>query len=370
MERRIPQAKYFNAFNLVDGVGPAAIRTLLAYFSSLEDAWTASASDLKQAGLHNHVVRAIQKQKPGIDPDREMEKIERAGVKLTTLQDSDYPASLKEIYSPPAVLYMRGHLPRKKNRICLGIVGTRKLSNYGRQVTPPITADLSRMGLTIVSGLAKGIDTLTHQAAIEAGGETIAVLGASVEREKIYPPANRRLAEEITEHGTLVSEFPLGTGPDARHFPLRNRIISGLSLGVLVIEAPEKSGALITARDALEQNREVFAVPGHILSCNSLGPHNLIKMGAKLVTKASDIAEELNLDTKFSSNTITAKPANREEALILNELSGQPTHIDKIIIQTKLPTPIVNSTLTLMEIKGKVNNVGNNCYVIAQRKYL
>jgi len=201
----------------------------------------------------------------------------------------------------------------------LGIVGTRKISSYGRQVTLPLAAQLTQKGLTIASGLARGVDTLAHQASLKSNGQTIAVLGTGIDRASIYPPDNKRLAEQITQQGALISEFPLGSPPLKEHFPQRNRIISGISLGVLIIEAPQRSGALITARDALEQNREVFAVPGHIFSSNSIGPHDLIKMGAKLITSANDILEELGLEN-----------------------SKEFVRIDKLITKAKLSTSKVN----------------------------
>jgi DNA processing protein len=361
------QGKYFNAFNLIDGIGPITFKKLLAYFNSLESAWSAQLSEFSQAGLDKSVIEQIKIHRPKIDPDWEMERLAQEGIGLITIQDKNYPKLLKEIYAPPALLYIRGNF-KPEDELSLGIVGTRKLSVYGRQITPLITADLAQAGLTIVSGLAKGIDTLAHQAALKVSGRTIAVLGSGLDRKSIYPFSNRRLAEEISQNGAVVSEFPIGTRPLAQHFPQRNRIIAGLSLGVLVVEAPAKSGALITAKDALEQNRDVFAIPGPILSQNSLGPNNLIKMGAKLVSQANDIFQELNLTLLTDSSQKEKKilPDNQEEALILKQLSNEPIHIDKIINQTKLSTAVVNSTLTLMEIKGKVKNLGGNNYVLAR----
>jgi DNA processing protein len=359
------QAKYFNAFNLIDGLGPISFKKLLAYFKSLAEAWPAEINQFRQAGLDNSVIEQIKKQRPQINPDWQMERLTKEKIDLITILDKDYPKLLKEIYTPPALLYVRGKL-EPSDEFSLGIVGTRKLSLYGQQITPLITADLAQAGLTIISGLAKGIDTLTHRASLEVNGRTIAVLGSGLDKQSIYPFSNQRLAEEISQSGAVISEFPLGTKPLAQHFPQRNRIISGLSLGILVIEAPEKSGALITARDALEQNRDVFAIPGSISAENSLGPNNLIKMGAKLVSQANDILQELNLTLLTESTQIDKKviPDNQEEALILKQLSNEPIHIDKIIGQTKLSTAIINSTLTLMEMKGKVKNLGGNNYVL------
>lgn len=289
-----PEAKYFNAFNLINGIGPIAFKKLLSHFELLKTAWSANISEFSQTGLNKSVIEQIKIRRSQINPDWEMEKLIKEKVDLITIKDKNYPKLLKEIYAPPALVYVRGNL-ESNDQFSLGIVGTRKLSPYGCQITPLITADLVRAGLTIVSGLAKGIDTLAHQATIKAKGRTIAVLGAGVDKKSIYPAINKQLAEEIVQNGALISEFPINTQPAVQNFPQRNRIISGLSLGTLVIEAPERSGALITARDALEQNRDVFAIPGHALSPNSLGTNQLIKMGAKLVTQASDILEELNI---------------------------------------------------------------------------
>ena len=288
-----PETKYFNAFNLIEGLGPIAFKKLLAHFNSLEEAWSIEINQLRQAGLENFVIEQIKKQRPQINPSEQMERLTKEGIDLITILDKNYPKLLKEIYSPPALLYIRGKL-ELNDEFSLAIVGTRKLSSYGQQITPLITSDLAGAGLTIISGLAKGIDTLVHQAALKANGRTIAVLGSGLDKKSIYPSINRHLAEEISQKGAVISEFPIGAEPLAQHFPQRNRIISGLSLGILVIEAPEKSGALITAKDALEQNRDVFAIPGPILAKNSLGPNNLIKMGAKLVSQANDILYELN----------------------------------------------------------------------------
>ncbi len=289
-----PEAKYFNAFNLIEGLGPIAFKKILAHFKSLKTAWSIDIKEFEQLGLNKPLIEQIRIKRTKINPDWEMEKLISQKVKITTLEDKDYPKLLKEIYAPPALIYFRGNL-KSSDQLSIGLVGTRKISSYGRQITPLITASLVRAGLTIVSGLAKGIDTLAHQSALQNKGRTLAVLGTGVDRKSIYPANNKYLAEKITEQGALVSEFPIETKPSIQNFPQRNRLISGLSLGILVIEAPEKSGALITARNALEQNREVFAIPGQILSNNSLGTNNLIKMGAKLVSQSEDILEELNM---------------------------------------------------------------------------
>ena len=358
------QAKYFHAFNLINGCGPISFKKLLIYFKSLEKAWLAPLAELKQADLPGNLADSIEKNRPKINPDKELEKISKQGIDVVTILDNSYPKLLKEIYNPPALLYIKGRL-QETDEFSLGIVGTRRPSAYGQQVTPLITADLAQSGLTIVSGLAKGIDTLAHEAALQAGGRTIAVLGCGL--NNIYPASNKELAQAISQQGAVLSEFPPDTMPLPQYFPLRNRIVAGLSLGTLVIEAPTRSGALITAQQALEQNREIFAVPGTIFSINSSGTNNLIKLGAKLVNHANDILEELNLNLITDSQpNQQIKPDNQTEALILEHLSYEPLHVDKIIIQTKLLPSAINSTLSLMEVKGKVKNLGNNSYVLGR----
>lgn len=361
-----PQAKYFNAFNLIDGIGPVSFKKMLDYFGTMEKAWQSEIGELAKSGIRKSAIENIRARKPQINPDFEMEKLDKEEINLITIQDENYPKLLKEIYSPPALLYVRGKIT-PENNLCLGIVGSRRVSFYGKQVTPLLAAELAQAGLTIVSGLAKGVDTLAHQSTLEVGGNTIAVLGCGVERQSVYPYCNRNLAEKIVQSGgAIISEFPIGTQPLPQYFPQRNRIISGLSKGVLVIEAAQKSGALITARDALEQNRDVFALPGPIFASNSFGPNNLIKMGAKLVNQADDILQEFNLSLPSGSSSkkeITAD--NTDEAALLKHLSHEPIHIDKIIASSKLTTATVSSTLTMMEIKGKIKNLGQGNYILA-----
>ncbi|MFC1701049.1 DNA-processing protein DprA [Patescibacteria group bacterium] len=362
----MPNEKYFNAFNLIDGIGPISFKKLLSNFESIKQAWEAGINELRKAGLERSAIEQIKRRRHQINPDLEFEKLEKENIKLITIQDKNYPKLLKEIYSPPAALYIRGQF-EPNDEFSIGIVGSRLLSSYGCQTAPFISYELAKAGLTIVSGLAKGIDTLAHHSAIKAEGRTIAVLGSGIDRQSIYPRSNKKLADEISEYGAIISEFPIGAKPIAQHFPQRNRIISGLSLGILVIEANQKSGSLITAKYALDQNRDVFAIPGSIFSQTSTGSNSLIKMGAKLVTEANDILQELNLAliTDFKENRKII-PDSKEEALILKYLSSEPIHIDKIVNNTKLSTSDINSTLTLMELKGKVRHLGGGNYVTAR----
>jgi len=297
-------------------------------------------------------------------------------IKTININDENYPKLLKEIKDAPEVIYYRGKiLPSAlgqnfdvgKNENCLAIVGTRMYSSYGKQIALEIAEDLAEAGLTIVSGLAPGIDTFAHQAVVENKKRTIAVLGTGLDEESIYPKSNLKLAQKILENGgCLISEYPPGTPGSKFTFPTRNRIISGLSLGVLVVEAKQKSGALITAHHAFYQNRKVFAVPGPIHSSNSKGCHFLIKQGAKLVENANDILKELNLPLPTPGIGYSVTGETPEENLILIALKEEALDIDKIIEKTKLSAAKVASTLAILEIKGKVRNLGGNIYALSR----
>jgi len=286
-------------------------------------------------------------------------------IKTINIQDKNYPKLLKKIKNAPEVIYYRGELNPSEQ--CFAIVGTRMFSPYGKQVALEMAGDLAEAGLTIVSGLAPGIDTFCHTATVERRKRTIAVLGTGVDEKSIYPQSNLKLAQRILETGgCLISEYPPGTRGTQFTFPQRNRIISGLSLGILVVEAKERSGALITAEWARKQKRLVFAVPGPIHSLNSRGCHYLIKQGAKLVENANDILKELNLPySTLGVEYLIGE--NEEENLILEALKEGPLYIDKIIAKTKLKASEVASTLAILEIKGKVRNLGNNIYAINYR---
>ena len=276
---------------------------------------------------------------------------------MLTYHDKSYPARLKEIYDYPPVIYVRGSL-LPQDEWCIAIVGTRRATVYGRQVTEEIVTDL-------VSGLAKGIDTIAHKAALEAGGRTIAICGSGL--DIVYPAENANLARRIIQQGALISEYPLGTKPRAENFPRRNRILSGMSLGVLVAEGDETSGAMITAQLALEQDREVFAVPGSILSPASRGTNRLIQEGAKLVRDYTDILEELNLTAVAQQLEMKeVLPATDTESLLIKQLSAEPTHIDEVCRTSGLPVATVSSTLAMMELKGLVKQVGPMSYVLAR----
>jgi len=292
-------------------------------------------------------------------------------IQKITIEDKNYPGQLKKIKNAPKVLYFRGKILQNKTwegkpkELCFAVVGTRRCSFYGKQVALEIAGNLAEAGLTVVSGLAPGIDTFAHTAVAEQEKRTIAVLGTGLDEKSIYPKENIELARKIIElGGCLISEYPPGTRGTRFTFPERNRIISGLSLGTLVVEAKEKSGALITANYAFSQKRKVFAVPGTIYASNSQGPNLLIKRGAKLVDNANDILEELNLPTRLASQMLAGGSQTLEENLILDTLKEQALHLDKIIEKTKLETAKVASTLTVLEMKGKVRNLGGNIYAL------
>lgn len=284
--------------------------------------------------------------------------------KKISISSSEFPSQLREIPSPPKLLYVRGTISATKPMI--GVVGTRKCTSYGKRATESIVKELARAGVVIVSGMANGIDTEAHIAALEGGGETIAVVGSGVDESVIYPRSNVRLAREIERHGAVLSEFDPLAKSETYFFPQRNRIISGLSLGVIVVEAGEKSGALITANYALEQNRDVFAVPGSIYAETSIGTNNLIKQGAKCVTSVYDVLEELNIPMPGNelSEIASSNPIEERITRALVSNGGDPMHIDKIIEFSQLSAQEVSSSITMMELSDKVQNLGGSRYVI------
>lgn len=355
--------RYWLGFHLTKGIGPARIARLLDYFGDLATAWEATPRDLEDAGLGEGLRASLAATRRNYDLDREIDRLAAAGVTMLTLADPDYPERLRQSAGAPPVLYIRGTLTAA-DELAIGVVGTRRATGYGREVTTRLATDLAAAGLTIVSGLAKGIDACAHTAALDAGGRTIAVLGCGV--DVVYPAEHRALARRICEsgRGALVSEYHLGVQPEATNFPARNRIISGLSLGVLITEAPTRSGALITTDFAAEQGREVFAVPGSILSPNSAGPNELLKDGAKPVTSAEDILVELNLARREAeAETRRALPENEDERALLRLLGDGPTHINDLAHDSGLPVSAAGSLLIMLELKGLVRQLGAGQYV-------
>lgn len=356
--------KYWVAFNNIPGIGRVRLGQLENFFGSLREAWQAPLGDIRKAGLDAAAIKAITKWRGTVSPEAEMDRIEKSGLQVMICNEPEYPSRLKEIYDYPPVLYVRGRI-LPQDEWCLAVVGTRRASVYGKQVTRELTAELAANGITIVSGLARGVDTIAHRSALESGGRTIAVFACGL--DMVYPAENERLAREITENGACISEYPLGTRPRPENFPRRNRILSGLSLGVLVTEADENSGAMITARFALEQNREVFAIPGSILSPASRGANHLIQDGAKLVRRYMDILEELNLTAVTRQMEMREiLPDSGTENRLFRELGPEPMHIDEVCRKSGLPVAEVSGTLAMMELKGMVKQVGAMNYVLAR----
>ena len=354
--------KYWLAFNRIRGIGRARFKLLEDYFESMEAAWAGSQAEYRRAGLDRRTIASIVSGKQKVDPDAEIDLLDRSGVRALTWHDDEYPARLKQIYDLPPLIYLKGSLLPDDER-SLAVVGTRNPSAYGRQVTERLVYDISIAGVIIVSGLARGVDGIAHRATLDAGQRTIAVLGSGL--DIIYPREHSNLAEKIAENGALISEHPLGARPDARNFPRRNRIMSGMALGTLVIEAGMKSGALITARQALDENREVFAVPGSIYSENSKGANRLIReSAAKLVTCCKDVLEELNLTAVTRQIEMTALfPEDENEAELLRYITFDPVHIDEVCRSSERSASDVSGALAMMELKGLVKQVGGMNYV-------
>jgi len=354
--------KFWVALSTSEKIGARTFLKLYKRFKKLEKVWTASREELSSAGLDLGQVQAVEKIVAKVDPDKEMAKLEKIGIEALILPDENYPALLKEIPDPPGVLYIRGKI-EAADELALAVVGSRKYTSYGEQATEKFVTPLARQKITIISGLALGIDTLAHKSALAAGGRTIGVLGCGL--DQIYPVTNIRLADQIIQsRGAIISEFPLGTPSYRSNFPIRNRIIAGLSLGTLVIEGAVESGSLITARAALDYNREVFSVPGSIFSETSEGPNRLIQMGAKMVLEPKDILTELNITDSMATQEARLLMADTKEEEILLNLLKKPRLVDELIKESKMPSSTVNATLVMLEMKGAVANLGGTRYEI------
>jgi DNA processing protein len=346
---------------MVKGIGAVRMRLLLDAFGDVESAWQASPQALFEAGIGKKQVEAFILIRKDVDLDRVWEQTQSLGIQVLTWEDENYPRRLKEIDQSPPVLYVRGELTSDDDW-AVAMVGTRRVTAYGRQVADEIATTLARSGVTVISGLARGVDAIAHQAALNAGGRTLAVLGNGVDR--VYPYEHRRLAEKILQSGALLSDYPPGTPPEASNFPPRNRIISGLSMAVVVVEAGEQSGALITASFAADQGRDVFAVPGNINAPQSVGTNQLIQQGAKPFLDVRDLLETLDL-TMVTEQRVARRilPADDLEVKLIDLLADHPLHVDDISHQIDMPIAKVTSTLALMELKGMVRQVGGMQYV-------
>lgn len=352
---------YLIALSQVTHIGPVRLGRLRDRFDSLDLAWNADERELQQV-LDERTCRAVLAARVKVDPTALLERIDRAGARVITVLDDGYPRILREIPGPPPVLYYRGTLPLDTEPT-VAIVGTRRATPYGRDATTRIASELASAGVTIVSGLAKGIDGFAHRAAIDAGGKTIAVMASGV--DIIYPPEHRQLAERVVESGALVSDYPPGTKPDAPNFPARNRIISGLSLATVVVEAPSRSGALITVGFAADQGRDVYAVPGSILSGASEGTNRLLRQGATPLTSAADLLDDLHLAPAAQQEepAQTAFPITDEERAIYALVTAEPQHIDELAYSAGLTISQASALMTMLELKGLVANAGAQHFV-------
>jgi DNA processing protein len=358
--------RYWVGFNLVKGIGAVRLQGLRDHFGDLALAWQAPLDALQAAGLGPKLASRVAQLRADVDLEKLLARISAQGITILTWEDELYPARLKEIDQPPPVLYVRGSLI-PEDSWAVAVVGTRRVSAYGRQVADEIGSFLASNGITVVSGLARGVDAIAHQAALRSGGRTIAVLGCGVDR--IYPPEHAQLAGKMIANGALVSDYSPGTPPDASNFPPRNRIISGLSIATVVVEAGDTSGALITAQFAIDQGREVFAVPGNILAPQSKGTNRLIAQGAHPLLSVRDLLDVLDL-TRVAEQCQVRKvlPADEIESKLMGVLTQDPLHMDEIRNQTGLPIERVSATLVMMELKGMVRQVGGQNYVAVREE--
>jgi DNA processing protein len=357
---------YLVALSYFPKFGPVRLKKLRDYFPSWARAFTASGGELVRAGLEQKLADEFSQARKNIDLKKIVEDLQKENIQTVSIEEDAYPKLLKQIFYPPFLLYYKGNLNFDGQK-ALAVVGARKCTYYGQQVIEKIIPPLVKNKITIVSGLAIGIDSLASTETVKSGGQTITILGSGIDKKSIYPEQNLRLAERIIESGgAIVSEFPPETPPLKGHFPQRNRIIAGLTRATLVVEAAEKSGSLITARYALEEGREVMAVPGNIFSTASAGPNSLIRSGAKPVIEAEDILESYGLiTTKNSENTDRDFSSfSLDERKIIEKLSCEPKHVDELIREAELDTKIINSILSILEIKNAIRNVGGGSYII------
>ena len=367
------------ALNMTPGVGPRVTSRLLEHFGSAEAIFDAPRRELALLRLTPETIESIAKRELHARAEAEIEKVRKLGGDLLVLDDGVYPALLRETYDPPVTLYMKGAWAECLERPCIAIVGSRRCSTYGQNAALMLSRELAQRGVTIVSGMARGIDAAAHRGALEAGGRTVGVMGTGL--DQIYPRDHKKLAEEILNKGALVTQFPLGTPPVSENFPYRNRVISGLSLGVIVVEAAENSGSLITARLAMEQNREVFAVPGNITSRNSFGTNYLIKgAGAKLVQQWQDVASEL--PAEIAAQLLPPPSKKKKKGELVDQLqlapsdlndyervvfkllmTDTPQQIDTLAEITKLSISQLTSALLTLEMRELIRALPGKCFV-------
>jgi len=358
---------YLHGLNLLPQFGPARLALLAKHFDSFKDAFNASEKQLMAAGIDSEVAKKFFDARANINLEDEAKKLEKEGIKILTFRDSNYPKLLLEIPKFPPVLYYRGVM-QDPDELCVAVVGTRKITTYGKLVTPQLVEPIVDAGAVIVSGMAFGVDSEAHNIAVKRNKRTIAVLGGGLDDKSLYPKHHTLLAQQILDAGgALISEYPIGTPNFKQNFVARNRIISGLSVATVIIECDLESGTLITAKHALDQNRQVYAVPGPIYSPQSTGPNNLLKMGAKPITRAEDLLEDLNLETlPQQQNNQTLFGDSKEESAILKLLNHEPVIINELIKQSGLDAGAVTSALTFLEMKGRIKNLGGQQYVLSR----
>ncbi|MDO8885370.1 DNA-processing protein DprA [Candidatus Oleimmundimicrobium sp.] len=352
------EKKYWLGLKLMP-VLDSRVSKVIDYFGTAEEVWSAKSSDfLKIEGINLKVAEAIIKERAEVDLDFWWQKYKNLGIDILTIFDKDYPALLKEIHSPPPVLFFKGNLIKSYSQ-AVAVVGSRRASAYGRAFAEELASNLSEMGITVVSGVARGIDSAAHRGALRGKGSTIGVLGCGL--DVVYPSENKLIYEAISKQGSLISEYRIKTKPLKWNFPARNRIISGLTRGIVVVEASEKSGALITADFALEQGREVFAVPGNPKNNLARGPHKLLKSGACLIESAEDIVEALGLNYVLTPKTKSVKELSEKEEKVLGYIGWDLKHIDEITRELGLSSSEAAIALTTLEIKGFVkHDIGKN----------
>lgn len=359
----VSEKPYWTAFNHVSGIGAVRAGMLLKFFGSLENAWKAPRTDLLRSGLPEKIIDRIIEFRAVTDPQALLDSILSRKISVCIRPEPEYPRLLKEIDNPPLVLYYVGKLPDPNMKL-MAIVGTRKMTSYGESIATELGAFLAENGVGVVSGLARGIDGAAQTAVVESCGKTYAVLGCGVDH--IYPPEHRNLAKEIVRNGAVISEYAPGTRPDRVNFPQRNRIISGMSSGVIIVEAGEKSGSLITARFAAEQGREVFVVPGNITAAQSRGANRLIRDGARPFYEKKELLDFLQTwqaeEPQKMNKPLQEAFSSPEDKMILDLISDEPKHIDEIVRETGIPLSKISSSIVLLELKGLVVETAPQTY--------